>query len=137
MGDVVAAFFFLVACCVVAAVLGPLSVLLRQRESGGTGALMGAAAGGLLSGAIVAGFLGQEEITFAVCSVAVLMAVLAFLSGRIGLGAAARIYARDLPKLSPGRYLGQSLLAWTMLFELPVMLIAGLFRLLQTVGLFH
>ena len=44
---------------------------------------------------------------------------------------------RGVPRMSPGRYHGQSLFAWVMLFELPVMLIAGLFRLLQSVGLFR
>ena len=57
--------------------------------------------------------------------------------GERGFRAAARMYARDVPKMSPGRYLGQSLFAWVLLFELPVILLAGLFRLLQSVGLFR
>jgi hypothetical protein len=81
--------------------------------------------------------LGLEDINFAAWSVAVLMDVLAFLSGSIGFRASVRMYARDVPTMSPGRYHAQSLFAWILLFELPVMLIAGLFRLLQSIGLFR
>jgi hypothetical protein len=132
-----AVFIFLWGTCVAAAVLGLVTILVKQRHPGWAGAIVGAVVGATLSSALIAACLGLEEIDFTAWSVAGLIAVLAFLSGKTGFSASTRMYDRDVPSLGPGRYHGQSLFAWVMLFELPVMLIAGLFRLLQSIGLFR
>ncbi len=134
-------FFFLGAITAGAAVLGVATILRKGRAPGSAGAILGAILGSLLCCAVVAWVLGMEEINFTVWSMAVLLAVLGFLAGRVGFRAASRLYLRDLKaqgaNFSPSRYLAQSLFAWVLFFELPVMLLAGLYRGLKSAGLFQ
>lgn len=127
---------FLVLICCGASILGPLSVLIRRRVPGRFAAALGAALGALLSAGIAGLCLGREEIGFTDWSAACLMASLGFLAGRLGFSAASRLSAQlQHPPVAPIREFALSLFAWVVLFELPVILLSVLYRLLHGAGL--
>src|SRR5687767_2025212 len=108
----------------VSGALGGLAgMLLVSRSAKGRGlipAVSGTALAGLVCGIVVGLALDLDGVSLdKLWGVAGLLAVLAFLAGRLGV--------RNSRK--SGVALGRELFLWVFFFELPVLLIGGLFRL--------